>query len=369
MHLLDLPERIELELEHPIEPGRYLLEDVNAAHLLVLAGGGQMVPYLQPVPLSPDALLESASVLFMRAGGFGDLVLLTPVLRELKRRSPATKIAVCTMRHYGVVLEGLPYVDEIVPYPPSEEKANSYSACVFYENAVERNPAAEQIHITDLFAMLAGIEGMDAAAKLPEYRVKASEAIWANEMFPRQPGVRRVCIQVGTSSAARVYHRGQLGEATGKLTKDGWEVFLLGEKGEINLQGRTAPNLRNLADMGLSFRQSCAVLSTADAFLGSDSALLHVAGALAVPAVGLYGPFPWKLRTAYCPTTFAIQGTEIRVGGAPCSPCFHHVNSARRNHFPDHCPSKKKGFCEVLASITPDRIVGKLNQIAPKARE
>jgi len=35
-----------------------------------------------------------------------------------------------------------------------------------------------------------------------------------------------------------------------------------------------------------------------------------------------------------------------------------------RNHFPEKCPSKDKGYCEVLAEIKPERIVAVVEKIA-----
>lgn len=364
MHLLTLDTRLELGPRHIIEPGEYLTTDVVGAQLLLHAGGGTLTPLTARRRFSKimEAGSELANVadpkiLFMRPGGFGDLVLLTPVLREIKRRWPAAHVAVSTMMHCGAVLAGLPFVDEVVPFPLPKAQADTFDAWVFYENAIETNPRAKELHMTELFGEIAGLT--DIADLKPEYRVKPDEAIWATEAYPRVNGTRRICVQVGSSARCRVYPLDQLGLVCGQMCQRGWEVFLLGTRGEIKLpeNEKLPPNLRNLTDSGLTFRQSCAVLNTADGFVGSDSALLHVAGALAVPAVGLYGPFPWKLRTAHCPTTFALQGK------GQCAPCFHHTGPTQRDPFPTHCPSRAKGMCEVLHGIKPERIVAKLAQI------
>lgn len=358
MHQLTLSNRVELGPVDHIDAGSYVAEDVAAAQLLVLAGGGQMTPLNTPAEracLYPSQDYNGKTILVVRAGGFGDLVLLTPVLREVKRRWPGAKLKVSTMGHYAVVLAGLPYVDEVVAYPVPSEVAAAADVTIFYENAIENNPRAEELHMTDLFAEIAGLD--DVENKLPEYRVKATEAIWAAEAYPRVNDTRRACIQVGASAALRVYPQKQMGAVVGELLKRGWEVFLLGSQGEIKLPDAPRPGLRNLAAAGLTFRQSCAVVSQADCLIGNDSALVHVAGALGVPAVALYGPFPWKLRTAYSPSVHAIQGN------AACEPCFHHVNVARRDHFPAHCPSKARGVCQVLESIKPERVVALVEKV------
>lgn len=357
MHLLQLPERLDLGHGNVIPPGEYAIDDLNGGNLLVMAGGGKMQPLTAHRNLEPGGDWNGHRIVLMRAGGFGDLVLLTPVLREIKRRWPSAHVAVCTMVHYGAVLSNLPFVDEIIPYPIPKATLDTFDAWVFYENAIEHNPRAKEIHMTQVFAEIAGLGADGVADLLPAYVVKPSEAIWCNEQFPRVNGTRRVCIQVGASAIARVYPQKLMGEAVGKMVQRGWEVFLLGERGEIKLPEKTPALIRNLSDMGLTFRQSAAVVNTCDAFVGNDSALLHVAGALSVPGVGLYGPFPWKLRTAHSPSIHALQGAPV----SDACPCFHHVNAAKRNHFPDNCPTKT--HCGTLAEIKPDRIVSKVDSI------
>jgi ADP-heptose:LPS heptosyltransferase len=84
------------------------------------------------------------------------------------------------------------------------------------------------------------------------------------------------------------------------------------------------------------------------------SALVHVAGALGLPAVGLYGPFPWQLRTVHAPSIHGINGT------CRCSPCFWHDREAL---FPPDGPCATTGRCEALAGIEPRRIVAKLRKM------
>ncbi len=360
MKIVNIPAVIPLAPDHIIQPGRYMAPEMVAMQLLLMLGDGSMEEL--DVPVEKYQMLEGADmngkrIMLQRVGGFGDLVLLTPVMREMKRRWPTCHIGVSCMAHYGVVFAGLPYVDELLPFPLSMEAANTYDAWVLYENAIEKNPAAHETHMTDLFGEIAGLRNIENCK--PEYRIKPTEAIWASEAYPRN-FANRVAIQVGASGRCRRYPK--MGDLLNELIKGGFEVMLLGTENEIPaLRGkRLTPQIRNLTEAGLSFRQSCAVANTADVFIGADSAILHVAGALDIPSVGLYGPFPWKLRTIYNDSILPLQGT-----GA-CAPCFHHNMGSMEKHFPDHCPSKEKGFCQVLATLTPERIVEKAKKIMRK---
>lgn len=368
MHLLIIQSPVFLSNKSTVAPGEYLVEDVSGAQLLNLAGGGMMTPLKERRPFDETKDWNGRKLLFMRFGGFGDLILLTPVLREVKRRWPQCTIAVSTMaNHYGPVLENLPFVDELIDYPVLREKAETYDSWVFFEKAIENNPLAKKLHMTDLFAQIVGLKpinngifkkGQALEDYKPEYRPTAHEIIWAMEQYPRINSQRRVCIQVGASAMCRMYPPQRMQEVAALLQKKGFEVFLMGSPGEV--QGKDSPGVRILCNAGLTFRQSCAVIAGSDCVVGADSSLIHIAGALGVPAVGLYGPFPWDLRTKYCPTTFAIQGK------GPCSPCFHHANPVTKNHFPPQCPTGSKGYCGVLAGIEPERVVALVEKHARK---
>lgn len=363
VHILTLRQRVELLAPSDfVEAGDYLLDDENAAQLMIFARGGEMIPP-QSKNLecyarvhAPSESPEVQSVLFMRAGGFGDLVLLTPVLREHKRRWPDKKIGVSCFPPYAAVLEGLPYVDEVLPYPLPMLAAKNYDRWVFLEHAIECNPEAEKKHATDILAGIAKLP-MEGANMQPDYIVKPSEAVWAQATYPRTEK-RRVCIQVGASALNRRYPLAMVGAMAGMFLERGWEVYLLGAMGELPPQTKTPPGLVNLTAAGLTFRQSCAVLNACDVAVAPDSAMTHVAGALNVPCVSLYGAFEWQMRTKYSPSVFAIQGSA----GCP-APCYHHVNQARQDHFPKHCPTQAQRHCALMADIKPERVVAKAEQV------
>ena len=370
MHHLTLAEPVKLSPVITLKPDQYICEDLNGAQLMCHAGGGTMSPLTERRPFDETKDWNGKRLLFVRAGGFGDLVLMTPVFREIKRRWPNCILHVSTMSGYSAVLSGLPYIDATIGYPVPEVQAKTYDCWVFFENAIEHNPLAQKMHMTDLFAEITGLtakDGLAAEGGHPalddyhaDYRVAPEETTWVLIQYPRKPGKKRLCMQVGASARCRQYPSGQFTEIVKEMLKAGWEVFILGAPGEIP-KVPNIPDLYNLTSVNTTFRQSCAVINNSDAFVGNDSALLHVAGALKIPAVGLYGPFPWNLRTKYEETTFSFQGK------GDCAPCFHHQNPFLGNAFPEHCPSKDKGYCQVLASIDIKRIISKIESIAKSA--
>jgi ADP-heptose:LPS heptosyltransferase len=360
VHLLTLKDGIQFTKKDRVDPGVYIAETQNAAQFLSVADAGTMNELKESRPFDETLDWNGKTICLMRVGGFGDLTLMTPVMREMKRRWPTCHIVFCCQNLYGAVLQNLPYVDEILDYPLPYERAEKMDAWVFFEKAVEKNPRAQELHMTDLFAEIAGLSGAGRANessgkfiafqtkwtddKKPDYVVTKNEAIWALEQYPRTDKRQRACVQFITSTANRNYL--QMSAVILGLLNKKFEVFLMGGPGEAG-ETKEMETFRDLTSKGLSFRQSCAVVNSADIVIGPDSALVHIAGALGVPAVGLYGPFPGDLRTRYCPTTYAITAKGI------CAPCFHHMNPgrARWTQFPAGKPCEAAGYCVIMGGV------------------
>jgi ADP-heptose:LPS heptosyltransferase len=341
MHLVEVIGATPLGLR----PGEYVAEDVTAGEMLAY-GGCKVLP---PPPVEPpafDATLNwnGKRILFVRPGGFGDLLFLTPTIAEIRRRWPQAEVAVACFARYRDALLNNPDVKSWVSYPVESKDWSFFDAQVWLEGLIEANREAEKTHAVDLVAARCGLEITDKRMK---YYVTPEEAAAAEKEFPRWPDrPKRIGIQVSASGRCRIYPH--IIDVAKRLWRDGHEVFLFGSPGEF--QSDMPEGIVNLMMLKKTFRESCAILGACDVLVGPDSALVHVAGALGVPCVALYGPFPWQLRTAYAPETFALQG----VGR--CSPCFHHARPGR-HEFPENGPCAATGRCEVLAAIPAERVM------------
>lgn len=359
MHHLTLTEGIENNRAGlQMKPGTWLVEDVSGAQMLAMAGGGKMEP-VEPFDyptFSEREKWNGKSILLVMTAGFTKLILLTPVLREIARRWPTAKITVATVYMYRTVLKDLPYVHEVIEYPIKKTVAASFDAVVFFEKELETNPLAKKLHATDLFASIAGLTGK--FDRKPEYRVSSQEVMWALEGFPRTPGVQRAVLHLASGDTCREYHPDQISAVMVSLLEKKWEVFIVGEPNSVQIPN--GKGIRNLTMEGLTFRHSCAIVNGSDIVIGPDSVMVQIAGALDVPAIGLFGPFPADLRTKYSPSIFALQGK------GSCAPCFHYEQRSRGMVFPAGGPCQKTGKCEVLAGIDPERVVQKAMKLARK---
>lgn len=293
--------------------------------------------------LSTVPVGEKAEILVVRPGGYGDVLFCTATLRALKEMHPSARIVFACLKPYADALGNNPDVDEVVPYPVPVEFWNRATHHLWLENVIEDGPETITTHAVDLIAAAAGVELVD---KTMVYVNSDVETAWAKERFPRidKP---RVGIQVQASALNRTYPFEALEKVAANLVVAGCEVFLFGNPGSLESDDRYV----NLSALNLTFRQSGAVVETCDVMITPDSSLCHVAAALNIPTVALFGPFPSRLRTAYQPSVYAIDGY------APCSPCHHHEGSGQP--WPKDCPGWKTNKCAALANIDPARIVKK----------
>jgi hypothetical protein len=369
MHILTIPDTPQTIAVGTMQAGRYVCEDNNAAELMLM--NQEVAPTIEPFVAIPP--VKSGRLLIIGTMGFGDAILITPCLRELKKRNPAREIILATWPAQRQIFFGLPYVDGYVDYPPKLEMLQDFESVLFLERAVEFNLLAKVQHITDRFAQHLGLgSGEWTDNKKPEVALSSDEATWAWKSFPPKEGKRRLAVQVQSGMRCRTYPISQIAGARvgtngskkpepsmlDEMVQQGWEVFLLGQPGEFRVES-CPKGVTDMTRMGLTFRQTLAFLTTCNAVLAPDSSMMHAAGTLEVPCVALFGPIAWKLRTAYYKTVFALHGP----GECPKAPCFHtHHNGLPL--FPPGGPCNKSGICEELAAITPERIRAKIEQVA-----
>lgn len=357
MHLVEAKEGIEV---YSAAPGRYYADDLNVADIMRLSPRGTVKAWSVDSKFKPfDETRDwnGKRILFIRPGGMGDLLFMTPSFREIKKRWPLVELHVSAFGPYQSVLKTAP-VEKIIGYPVAEEDANEYDAVVVMENCIEANPDAERDHAVDALARHIGLSSL--TDKHCTYEFTPDELEWAAARYPRTEK-KRVAIHLSASGKARSYPASMNLEIMKHLHKKGVEVFILGYPREITAQ--VPDGIRNLTMENLSFRQSVSAMATCDAVIGPDSVMVHIAGAINMPAVALYGPFPWKLRTAYAPSVHAIQGNS----GCDLAPCFFHGHG-RHMHFPPNGPCAKSGRCEVMASIKVQRVLSAVNSILDKAK-
>jgi ADP-heptose:LPS heptosyltransferase len=286
---LDIYSRDNKPFPFRFQPGRaYRFDDVNGRMLARAAGGNFEV-------LKVQEWVEAAgegTLLIVRGGGLGDLLLLTPALREIKQLYPTVRLHVACSATNLRVLQHNPYLDGVSTRSGAYDLA-PYDFLVDLEAYVERHADSATTKRSLLFAQGLGLSALPDERL--DYTVETCDRTWATQVLrPLRKGRRPViAVQAHGSNPSRHPAVTNTQAVIAAMRKQGWSVVVLGgwapQDGwgaDLDLSGET-----NVAQAG-------GVIAVADAFFGMDSGLTHLANAIGKPVVALYGPVDSMLRVA-----------------------------------------------------------------------
>lgn len=221
---------------------------------------------------------QSHKICVRRSGALGDVILLTPVIRELHRRRPDSKIFIAT--HYPQVFDNSPWVTACIP----SHSADPY----FFDEFIDLDGAYENtpsIHVIEAYAQKTFSENIESR-RLELFRQVSHKATaeyllrgtnddpyivlhirrhhWPNRNLPQEFWLSVV--------------NGLLKNWHGHLVQIGDENdgFLEGHPRLINLTGKT------------SLPVTTEILAGARCFLGVDTATLHMAACTDTPIVSVF---------------------------------------------------------------------------------
>lgn len=109
-----------------------------------------------------------------------------------------------------------------------------------------------------------------------------------------------------------------------------------------------------------NLRELWAVTSIAKVVVAPDSMMVHVAGSLGVPCVGLWGPYGPESRVTYYTNHHPIHNKSV----CPQAPCNHYLAT-----FPRYCPPRaNRNVCEVMAAISPQQVIEGIWKLVPESK-
>lgn len=242
-----------------------------------------------------------------KQGGAGDVLMTLPTVKAIVKKYNAT-ITYGTDFDYmdGLlvdILKGIPYIKNLIPFRQINEE-NFHAVldltcpCVAHEQL-----RAPPIHRIDLFARYAGITLEDRTI---DYIVTPEERAWALEFVQSRYLDKTPLVLVQSCSSS--LHRdcpapivkkvieGLLSKGLKILfTKSGYDSV----KTNYNYAG-TFP-LENF-----NIRQIAALMEQSQLVMCPDSLMLHLASALHLPTLTLFGPTDPRARINYHPEAIAV---------------------------------------------------------------
>jgi ADP-heptose:LPS heptosyltransferase len=269
----------------------------------------------KPAPWSAsDTAAHCSRLVVPFIGGLGDAVSMLPVFAEIRRRNAGVAIEIATTPGPAGVFSMSRLVDRVIEYPLPLRTWMVYDSYVSME-VVHQTAQAPGRPLPEVFASALGLSlsefrfGLEATADCAAFDV------------PRSPCVG---VAVGDLNSLRTPPIGLLSQLVEGLVRRGAGVVLLGDR-EDACKVACPPTVLDLRSRTAGAKELAAVLSSMDAVLAHDSFILHLAGALGVPSVGLFTSTSARHAELYS-SVCAVQSAM------ECSPCHAARGGCPRGH-------------------------------------
>ncbi|MFN3486096.1 MAG: lipopolysaccharide heptosyltransferase II [Planctomycetota bacterium] len=311
----------------------------------------------------------------------GDAVLSLPTLRSLKAMFPEGRLAVLTKPSLADLYRGAPYVDEVLPerrggigswwatvrelrrrrFDAALVLPRSFRAAfVVWGAGIPRRigygagrgalltdrvrPLEGRVHRVHRYHHLLSAFGSPPPVEPPRLELLPEAVCWAQEEFPGGPWVG---LHPGaTYGAAKQWLPERFAELGRRLGARA-SVAVIGGPGEEALGSRVAREAgaaRCLAGR-TTIPQLAAALARCRLLVTNDTGPMHVADALGVPVVAIFGPTDWIETPPFGPRHRIVRRP------VPCSPCLART-----------CPL---GHHECMRSVTVDEVERACREFLP----
>lgn len=285
---------------------------------------------------------------FNGSGGFGDQVLSWPVAHILHKLGYEVHI----LSELGLeqCWWHFPWVKSIVGSPISQGQLEMWKNLAFMEAVVNFDEHPDQLHPVDTQLRKFGLDPstIDPALKVISPVFTNGERQKAEGL---RNGVKRLGIyQLSSTSPIRSLGQDQsisiLSALASEFPDTGWiaiyDLFVAKELVE-KAKALTQKNIKVVSFESL--RILWATIAMADICVGPDSMIVHVAGSMGTPTVGLWGSMPPSSRVRYYKNHVPIWHQNT----CQFSPCFVSTHV-----FPDYCPPlpEPRTQCAVMGAIS-----------------
>jgi heptosyltransferase-2 len=321
----------------------------------------------------------------------GDAIMALPALRVVRSRFPEAEISILALPYVADIYRGQGIADELIGYDRKGEHAGfrgrerliaelrtkKFSTALLLQNAFDAAwiawragiperigysrdargllltkpiavPRAGEISAHEKFYYLELLKRagwIDEIPDVPEISLSVTEeqsrrAEEKLQNFGSQRGAVRIAVGAGAAyGSAKCWPPERFAAAINQFVKArAAEVILFGTSGEVAVSSAIQAGLDQAA---LDFTGKTeiaelpALLSRCTAFLGNDSGAMHVAAAVRLPVVAVFGPTDPHGTAPVTPRCTIVQEKPY------CSPCFLRI-----------CPTDHR----CMTAIAPERV-------------
>ena len=294
--------------------------------------------------------------LIIKLRGIGDAVLATPAIQALKQSDPHLRVTAVMPAPAAQVLEHHPDLDQTFTWIKGREislglelrkegfdwaailHANFRGAWLGYLSGAKvrvvhdhgGKPYFTTLKVPDPTARKSAVErDLDAVRTLgipvpeglkPRIFLTGEEEAWAKGFLSRQgiPGEITLAVAIGGSAPSKRWPAERFGKLCSQLSTAGRVRILLlttpDDQALLPIYFAACPREKVIPAHGLPIRQVMALLRASRMFIGNDSGIKHIACALGISTLTLFGPEDLEEWHPYKPE----DGHEVIIKDVPC---------------------------------------------------
>jgi len=291
--------------------------------------------------------LRKRPVLFSKYSGIGDIICTFPTVLKLKEKHPEAffiynchpqyaclpRMAGITervtgLRHTGLLRHYYGWLfSAFYEFPCADELPND--SCRDY--VVKEYARDHGVDVPDAHPVLQ----IDSALKL-KVRQQLKSACRSSGPI--------VLLQTGPTWAIREWPTTSWEALVKELNRAGFlNILQIGTSSHLSLGTVHSPALTGIISLidQFSLEETAAVIALSNLFIGIDSGLLHMASALRIPCVGIFGPTSPQLRLPTKDTKHCVTSP------VECQGCHHRIP---RIHWESGCPNNAMCMKTIQAS-------------------
>jgi len=311
--------------------------------------------------------------IFIRATNWvGDAIMALPALRAVRKRFPDDEIAIVARPYVADIYRHQEICDQLIPYDPegllsgfsgrerlaAEIRAQKFDVALLLQNAFDAAwlawranvperigyardgrsflltkavplprhgeiPAHEKFYYLELLLRAGWLDSVPEetliSLRVPEEKRRSAEEFLCNSGV--RHGALRIALGAGASyGSAKCWLPSRFAEVANRLQSEAdADVILFGTAAEASVSTAISAEMRR-PPIDLTGKTAIAdlpaLLSQCHLFIGNDSGAMHVASAVGLPIVAVFGPTDPDGTAPVTPRGSIVQQKPY------CSPCF-----------------------------------------------
>ena len=340
------------------------------------------------------------NILVVRYRFIGDTILTVPFLRNLRKHYPDAKIDMLVSPISGDLLETCPYIDNLIYFDTTRKhryehtdapkksfwhyvkllKIQKYDKAYILKRSLssaalcafagikdrigfdtegrgflltKRVPYDKDNHEIESFLDVLKYDNIPINNNYLELWLKSEDIMVADEIFNKytNENTKNIIIQATSGNPKKQWNQEYFAKVIEYLSNEkNVQIFHLGSKSDKEVYA----NIRNIIKTPLKFEpinlcgtlsigESAALINRMDLVFGNDTGTFHVAGALNIPTLVIYGPMNYKKWKVW------NEKSQALVPNISCYPC--------------NLKTKCKNNYACLSEIKPDIAIKSINNI------